>query len=654
MTKTGRFLRAHYTRLDRGLLLWLILPATAALLGMTLHAVASVVPFSFLSLLDFLRLHVAFLAAIVLWCGLLLRVSASQHFFRAVTLVYFLMFAGESLSAISLIHMTGANVPSSVVLYSARAVGVGYLSLPVAETVFALVVPSFIVWLAAVKWYLLAKANGDGYRLPRPSSLGALSGLFILTVAPPLHPDLELNTARPSYLYKIVEHVKQLSLLSPAVAKAEQSGLEPIKLAERANRETVNLVFIVLESVGLRATNLGNPGLQGVTPFLQKLSESSRVFDRAYTVVPHTSKALVAMFCGTEPFFRFPIFESHLGIPARCLASLLDDHGYQSVFFQSPNGGFENRRGLVAQMGFQRFVGGDELSSAGFEVVNYFGYEDAVMLEPSRQWLGEQKAPFLAVYLTGATHHSYWPPSRLEFEQFADASASKDKNRYLNSVHYLDWFVDQLIRQYKDVGLYDNTIFVIVGDHGESFEENTRRQHNASLYEETLAVPLLIHSPARVRAGRDSRIVSLTDILPSLADMMGFDLIGRPLGVSFWADAPGRESAIASCWYDDWCVANVDKRYKYIFNFGEKKEELYDIETDPEEKVNIANQHPGLTARRREEALRHHRENIARYDRFYSNVRADYWSARGDSVAVPASLLSLPADDPRNANAGFR
>lgn len=648
------FLATHYAAVDRAILLGLVVPASFVLVGLKAVVAGGVAPFSVLALLDFLRVNLAYFALVGLWCALLLRRSASQGVIRVVAIVYFLMLAGESLESMAAIHVTGADIPYRLALYSARSVGFGLASLEILETVFVIVVPAFFLWLALVKWHLLTKVEEGGYRLPPLRALATLSGLATLALLPPLHPDLERNIARPSYLYKIADSLGRPPL-PEAVAADEVPALPPVTaLIRRDSGVMPNLVFIILESVGARATGVHDPALAAVTPNLLRLAVASAVFERAYTVVPHTSKALVAILCGIEPFYRHPVFESHLGIPAHCLPSLLEEHGYRTAFFQSSSEKFENRRGLVAQMRFHDFVGGEEMPSAGFQLANYFGYEDAVMLEPVRQWLARRQGPFFAVHLTGTTHHPYWVPGRLGHREFVAGRESEERNRYLNAVHYLDWFVDRLLREYRDAGLYDDTIFVIVGDHGESFAENPRRQHNASLYEETLAVPLLVHSPRRVVAMRDSRIVSLTDLLPSVAETMGFVLVGETMGRSFFADAAARATATASCWYDDWCLASVDARYKYIYNFGEKREELYDLQADPQESGNLATREPELAVARREEVLRRHRENLARYDSFYRSIRPDYLAARGDSVARPASLLTLPKDDPRRQQAGFR
>src|SRR5690606_32596878 len=104
-----------------------------------------------------------------------------------------------------------------------------------------------------------------------------------------------------------------------------------------------NIVFIMLESTRASATEI-HGGPEGVSPFLKELASTSLVAERAQAVVPHTSKALVAINCGFEPVLTMHILEADRGIPGKCLPHLLKPYGYSTKFIQSAQGSFENRR----------------------------------------------------------------------------------------------------------------------------------------------------------------------------------------------------------------------------------------------------------------------------------------------------------------------
>ena len=71
-------------------------------------------------------------------------------------------------------------------------------------------------------------------------------------------------------------------------------------------------------------------------------------------------------------------------------------HGFATAFFQSATEAFEGRRQLVANMGYDTFVPNEQMRTTGFARANYFGYEDDIMLAPSREWL-EQKGNLVQV-----------------------------------------------------------------------------------------------------------------------------------------------------------------------------------------------------------------------------------------------------------------
>ncbi len=95
------------------------------------------------------------------------------------------------------------------------------------------------------------------------------------------------------------------------------------------------------------------------------------------------------------------------------------------------------------------------MNTEGFERANYFGYEDDIMLEPSREWLEEHgDGPFLVTYKTLMPHHDYLAPTRYGRGDFVEDDWL---NRYLNSVRYVDFFLKNLLDQYREMGLYKDT-----------------------------------------------------------------------------------------------------------------------------------------------------------------------------------------------------
>ena len=356
-----------------------------------------------------------------------------------------------------------------------------------------------------------------------------------------------------------------------------------------------NVVLIILESTGANVVNPYNPGLP-TTPHLAELAEKrSLLVERVYTVVPHTSKALVPILCGIEPHLVMEITEAEPnGIPGRCLPELLKEQGYRTVFFQASKEHFESRRGLVTNFGFEHFYPGDTMSSHGFEKVNYFGFEDNIMLESSRRWVrSHRNGPFFAVYLTHTPHHWYGAPRRYGYIEFRAAHSSlypKERhNDYLNSVRYVDFFIKNVFYQYKRLGVYEDSIFLILGDHGEAFGEHGRNHHDAVPYEEILKVPLIIHDPQRFQNGiRIEGPVSLLDLPASIADLLGYAIDdGQLAGTSMFA-LPRKRTLMMSCFEERTCLVRLTDFEKYIYHYENQADELFDLSTDPEEQTNLA------------------------------------------------------------------
>jgi lipoteichoic acid synthase len=376
-------------------------------------------------------------------------------------------------------------------------------------------------------------------------------------------------------------------------------------LAETSGTEKRNVVLIQLESTRARSLTPYDEDLN-TTPFLDELADSpgSLLAERAYTTVPHTSKASVSVNCGIEPHLVQPTTEANPdGIPVPCLADLLAGQGYRTALFQSSTESFEDFEGLVENFGYKEYYPLESMDTEGYEPTNYFGYEDDIMLEPSKEWLEENgEEPFLIKYLTGTGHDDYKCLStRYGKEDFAD---EEPLNSYLNCLRYQDHFVKNLIDQYKELGLYEDTVFVILGDHGEAFGEHRRFQHDDVMWEEGVKVPLLIHAPGWFEEGeRIEGPSNHTDVLPTVLEMLGYEIQdGEYPGYSLLRDPPDDRTLIFSCFHDKACAASLKGTEKYIYHYGNQPDELFDIAEDPLEKNNLANERTReeLDERRRE------------------------------------------------------
>ena len=364
------------------------------------------------------------------------------------------------------------------------------------------------------------------------------------------------------------------------------------RISATGDSKKLNVMLVVLESTRYDATEIYAPGIQ-TTPNLTRLAERALIAETAYADIPHTSKALVSIHCGRSPTPVQEIVEADPGgIRQPCLGHILHSHGYRTAWFQTAKDSFERRPSLVKNLGLKDFVGRNALSSAGFEPTNYLGLEDDAMLEPILDWVGSNDdRPFFVNVLTTISHHGYQVPSSFRKRKLAPSGSHRDYNLYLNSVRYADRFIGKLVKGLEERGVLQDTILVVVGDHGQAFNEHGRKYHNDVIYEEGLRVPLLIYAPSlyesTVRVGGLRR---QADIAPTILSAMKMSWPTRIFEGKDLSEPEGHDRIYASCWYENRCMAEYAGQTKTIHNFRRGAPEVYDLGADPTEENNLLRQ----------------------------------------------------------------
>jgi arylsulfatase A-like enzyme len=181
----------------------------------------------------------------------------------------------------------------------------------------------------------------------------------------------------------------------------------------------------------------------------------------------------------------------------------------------------------------------------------------------------------------------------------ADKDARKMRRAYLACVSYTDAQIGRVLDQLDALGLSDNTIVVLWGDHGWHLGDNQIWGKHSPL-DYALNSPLIIRTPNMPNPGKQSTaLVETIDIYPTLIDVCNpadkstaTELAGnsiRPILEN--PQAPGRNAAL-SYWNN--CTSIRTDAYRLILPTGKSKKpiELYDHRTDPEEARNIATTNP--------------------------------------------------------------
>lgn len=171
---------------------------------------------------------------------------------------------------------------------------------------------------------------------------------------------------------------------------------------------------------------------------------------------------------------------------------------------------------------------------------------------------------------------------------------------YDGEVSYLDARLGELFEALKQRGLYDDMLIVFTADHGEEFQEHGGWWHGDTLYEEQIAVPLIVKYPGNAHAGTvDDEIARSLDIAPTVLDVVR---ISTPEGMQGVSLRPGAGVSRAEFTLAEVHSAGViravrTKRYKLVVASpsnlrGLIPVELYDLQADPGERRNLAASDP--------------------------------------------------------------
>jgi lipoteichoic acid synthase len=264
---------------------------------------------------------------------------------------------------------------------------------------------------------------------------------------------------------------------------------DEVRVALKPQWVNHNVVIVILEGIQYDCTSLAGayggiapqsgPGEGGPTPYLTTLAAQGASFPNARSIVTHTTKALFALLTGRVPAASQDISET---VPAQkpyaSLATILEESlGFRTAFFQSAKGTFESRPGLVHNLGFDKFWAREDLNDPN-QFLGYLGCDEFAMLEPITEWIESEDRPFLLVVLCSVTHDPYDVP------EWFGQEPPELVDRYQEAITYTDRFLAALDVELTNLNLTDDTIFCVVGDHGEAFGEHRMMGHERIAFDD--------------------------------------------------------------------------------------------------------------------------------------------------------------------------
>lgn len=216
---------------------------------------------------------------------------------------------------------------------------------------------------------------------------------------------------------------------------------------------------------------------------------------------------------------------------------------------------------------------------------------------------------------------------------------------YDGSIRAMDAEIARLQERLRGLGLDDKTLIAFASDHGEEFHEHGRMFHGQTVYGELANVPLIFYGPSFVPGGLTiDETVQNIDIMPTLLELSGLPLPEKIQGQSLvplmaaardggngtdaagnagdggWQSRPALTQRAATTQtggptpYEDEQYAIVSDGWKFVHNVKREAEapeyELFDHKTDPLNLENVADEHPELVGRLKEQ-LKERREFAA-------------------------------------------
>jgi arylsulfatase A-like enzyme len=400
---------------------------------------------------------------------------------------------------------------------------------------------------------------------------------------------------------------------------------------ERRAEEVPNLVVIVLDAV--RADSIGCLGNREVsTPHIDRIAREGVLFTQGIAQSSWTLPSLGSIFTSSYPSqhgavrkvirkkgrftAKFYLEDGQLFDENITMAEILRHNGFYTAAFQSniTAGSMENfHQGYLFHFDcfkFNQFV--FEAASAALTrsalnrwIDPHFVYaSDSSVVDYITHWVRENRRNRFFLFTLLFDSHEYYLLDKNKKNRFLNPS----RKLYNAAISKADVQVGRIYSLLEETGLLDNTVLVVLSDHGEEFFDHggTDRGydsiydrgsfHGHTLYDELIRIPLIIRCPRKLAAGGIiQEQVSGIDLLPTLLTLLGIShsgpFEGRDLFAKNAADAPAFSEAVfegtekKSIRTGDW---------KLIYHSEDQIYELYNLREDPGEKHNLADDPPDI------------------------------------------------------------
>lgn len=356
-----------------------------------------------------------------------------------------------------------------------------------------------------------------------------------------------------------------------------------------------NVLLISIDT--LRADHVSSYGFpRRTTPNIDGLAREGVLFRNAYSPIPATLPAHCSMLTGTLPPVHGVRDNLHRRLPdsSLTLAELLKPKGFATAAVVSS---FVLDHRFNLRQGFDSY---DDRFQAVHKIGDVSERKGDETTRVATRWLAEHASqPFFLFVHYYDPHDGYEPP-----EPFASQWAN---DLYSGEVAFADHCAGEVLEKLRKLGLYDSTLIIVTGDHGEMLGEHGELNHGFFIYESALRVPLVFRVPRSRAAPRQvDQPASLIDIVPTVAALLGAPVSKQAQGLDLspWLVGDGAgggggrplyaETITPTRYYGASSLLGViADGWKYIET---TRPELYDLRRDPAETNDLIRKEPARAA----------------------------------------------------------
>jgi phosphoglycerol transferase MdoB-like AlkP superfamily enzyme len=263
------------------------------------------------------------------------------------------------------------------------------------------------------------------------------------------------------------------------------------------------------------------------TPFFSELKEKSLTPLGVIAGGLRTTEGIYATFCSQQNPLGQTIAQSSLqNNRYHCLPEILKQAGWHTAFFQGTHKETSGTGAFAQSLGFTESYAKKDMPSGRYPH-NYWGAHDADIYDYLLDKLDTMAQPFLVAVNTNSTHDIQLPDA-------VDAvfGVANNLQKQQSVLRFSDQAMREFFEKIKHKPYYQNTIFVLLSDHGHGQHKNKVDKY---------LIPGVIFSEQRVSetlvpATKINRYVSQRDFSPTILDILGFSPSASFAGKSFWSD----------------------------------------------------------------------------------------------------------------------